>query len=72
MKESDRMRDDILTDNTKIEKCKQCKDCMLWRKSEVFENEYDKSSCKAYPYPDHKPLDVITNHGICPYRKVRS
>lgn len=67
-----KFEDDELTDNTKIKKCKQCELCTMWRKSEVWENAYDKACCKAYPYPDHKPVEVINNHGVCPYRRTKS
>ena len=63
--------DEILTDNTKIEKCRQCKDCFNWGHSGNFGNAPDKACCDMYRYPDHKPIDVIENELTCPYYRKR-
>lgn len=67
---TERHLDEVLTDNTKIEKCKQCKDCILWGHTDNFGNAYDKSSCDMYPYPDHKPMSIVHNHAMCQFRTV--
>lgn len=63
--------DEILTDNTKIEYCKQCKDCIYWG-ADNYSNAYDKSSCMIYPFPACKPQFVIRNTGDCQYKAKRS
>lgn len=61
--------DDILTDNTKINYCEQCKNCINWNdKNEPFSNAYDKAFCDIFPYPDDKkPFGVINNTEDCPF-----
>lgn len=59
--------DEILTDNTKIHYCKQCKQCVFWGNGDAFSNKYDKSSCDQYPYPAIKPTYVINNTGKCAF-----
>lgn len=60
--------DDILSDNTQIEKCNQCKDCKNWSpEGSPFQNKFDKTSCDAYPYPDYKPVYIINNTGPCEF-----
>lgn len=59
---------EVLTDNTKIDFCRQCKHCAFWDGGTLYSNAYDKSSCAMYPYPDKKPSDVIMNRGECVYR----
>ena len=63
-----RWDDEILSDNTHIEYCKQCKDCIYWNGEDNFSNRYDKSSCAVYPFPASKPPYVINNRGDCPYK----
>ena len=63
--------DEVLTDNTKIKRCQQCKDCMMWGKGDNYSNAYDKSSCLMYPYPNFKPLAVINDQDICPYKVTK-
>lgn len=62
---SETHKDEVLSDNTKIKYCKQCKDCSFWGNSDAFSNAYDKSSCDQYPYPMSKPSFVINNSGKC-------
>lgn len=57
---------EILTDNSKIGYCNQCKSCAFWG-SDVWSNKFDKANCDMYPYPDHKPTKVLNNTGRCEY-----
>ena len=69
---ANRHENEILTDNTKIRYCEQCKDCTLWGiGGDPFSNAYDKSNCAMFPNPDHKPDYVITNRGVCPFRVAK-
>lgn len=63
----DAHNDEVLTDNSKTEYCKQCKDCMFRDDGTPFSNHYTKSCCMIYPYPGHKPPHVINNNGLCEY-----
>lgn len=66
---ANRHENEILTDNTKIRYCVQCKECTLWGiGGDPFSNAYDKSNCAMFPNPDHKPAYVINNEGQCPFR----
>lgn len=53
---------EVFTDNSQIEYCNQCKDC-------VFRDErgHERAVCMIYENPGHKPLQVINNTGLCPY-----
>jgi len=62
----ERYGDEILTDNTVLEKCTQCKDCLFWNDGTEYSN-YRKSSCAIYTYPDMKPLEVMENRERCEY-----
>lgn len=66
--------DDILTDNTQIERCKQCKDCVNWgnNKSDFRSNAFDKAYCDEFPHPNRKPRYVIDDTDSCPYRKIKN
>ena len=59
-----------MTDNTLIDYCKQCKDCIYWNGGDDFSNDYEKSSCAVYAYPMCKPAGVINNTEECEYREV--
>ena len=37
----------------------QCRDCVNSNDGTVYSNQYTKSCCKAYPYPDMKPVEVL-------------
>ncbi len=63
-------KDEVFTDNTKIEYCKQCKDCKHWNSGDNFGNVYTKSCCAKFKYPDRKPSQVISNTGECQYREI--
>ena len=68
----ERYKDEILTDNTKNHYCDQCKDCSLWGLGDdPFSNRYDKGNCSVFPNPGHKPIEVINNKGLCPYKIPR-
>lgn len=59
--------DEVFSDNSKIEYCKQCKNCIFKDGGTPFSNHYSKSSCQVFQYPNMKPLHVIDNNGICEY-----
>lgn len=63
----ERWDEEVLTDNTQFENCKQCKACINRYDGTVWSNHYTKSSCKKYPYPKMKPIEVINNTANCPY-----
>ncbi|MBQ6713247.1 MAG: hypothetical protein IJN28_05635 [Selenomonadales bacterium] len=66
----ERWDEEILTDNTQFEYCKQCKDCTFQSDGSVWSNHYTKASCQKYRHPKFKPIEVIDNKGNCPYREV--
>lgn len=61
-----RYYDERLSDNTQVDYCEQCRGCAFWG-SDVWSNKYDKACCDMYPYPDHKPSQVINNTGKCEF-----
>ena len=65
----ERYGDEILTDNTALEKCKQCKDCLFQIGLTDFSNNYQKCSCAVYEHPDMKPLGVMENKEKCEYHE---
>lgn len=62
---------EILTDNTKILRCKQCKDCILWGHGDAFSNAYDKSCCDMFVRPNYKPVRIMNDADVCPYRVTK-
>jgi len=62
---------EVLTNNTTMHRCAQCKDCKFNNDGTEFGSRYDSGSCIMYPYPGHKPLRVLENDGFCDYRKER-
>ena len=66
---SERHMDEVLTDNSKIEYCKQCKDCKYRDGGDAWSNDYQKSYCAIFSYPTSKPIEVINNKADCAYRK---
>ena len=69
---SERLANDILTDNTQISYCEQCEDCKHWGNSgDPFSNAYDKANCDRYPRPERKPDWVINNYGECDFKEYR-
>lgn len=63
----ERLKNDILSDNSHVENCKQCKDCIFRNDGTAWSNNYQKSCCQMYQYPGFKPLYVINNKGACEY-----
>ena len=63
----ERWDEDILSDNSQVENCKMCKDCIFRDDGTVYSNDYRKCCCMIYPYPKMKPLRVINNTGLCEY-----
>ena len=68
---SERYKNDILSDNSQVENCKQCKDCALRDDGTVYSNNYQKCCCLMFQHPRFKPLEIIENKALCPfYKKV--
>lgn len=63
----DAHKDEVLTDNSSVENCKQCKNCIFRDDGTAWSNDYRKSCCQIYQYPNFKPLHVINNKGLCEY-----
>lgn len=66
----ERWDEEVLTDNTQFEVCKQCKECIYQSDGTVWSNHYQKGCCQKYPYPKFKPAKVIDNKEKCPYREA--
>ncbi len=64
----ERWDEEVLSDNTQIEHCQQCKDCKYQDDGTPWSNHYTKSCCQMYQYPKFKPLEVINNEDNCNYR----
>lgn len=65
----ERLEGDVLTDNTKIPKYEQCRDC-IFRKSEINGNVYDdyrKSCCMIFSYPKMKPIQFYDCSAKCEF-----
>lgn len=62
-----RYEKEILTDNTQLPKCEQCKDCEFRDDGTIYANDYKKSSCSMYPYPQFKPVGVIRSTEPCDF-----
>ena len=62
-----RYKDETLTDNTKLSKYRQCKDCFFRDDGTVYTNDYRKCCCVMYPYPSHKPMGIMKNTETCEY-----
>lgn len=62
---TDLHKEEVLSDNSQIENCKQCKDCKYRDDGTVWSNHYTKSCCQMYKYPNFKPLEVIDNEDDC-------
>ena len=69
---AERYANDRLSDNTQINYCEQCRECVYWGKSRTpWDNKHNKSNCAQFPYPKAmKPVEVINNQAPCPKRKV--
>lgn len=67
---AEQFKNEILSDNTDTKLCEQCKACLFWDGGDAYSNKYDKACCSMYPYPGGKPLEVVSNTGLCKYREV--
>lgn len=65
----ERYADEVLTDNTQFDKCRQCKDCIFRDDGTVYSSHYQKGCCRIYPYPQFKPLEIVMNKAECEYYK---
>lgn len=63
--------DEVLTDNTELDKYRQCRDCVLQSDGTIFSNHYQKGSCAMYSYPQSKPTAIMLNQQDCPFRQVK-
>ena len=62
-------KDEIMSDNTHADYCRQCQDCAMWGiGDDLYSNQYDKGNCAMYPNPGHKPGYVINNQGPCMFK----
>ena len=67
----ERYGSEILTDNTKIPKYEQCKDCKF-RKMKIGDSmidDYRRSSCMIFPYPKMKPTQVYDGSAKCEFKE---
>ena len=65
----ERYGNEVLTDNTKIPKYEQCKDC-YFRKMQIGNSmidDYRRSSCMMFPYPKMKPVQFYDGSEECEY-----
>ncbi len=63
----ERYADEILTDNTALDECRQCKDCAFRDDGTVWSNHYQKACCEIYQHPGFKPIGVMLNKEICDF-----
>ena len=67
----ERYGSEILTDNTKIPKYEQCKDCKF-RKMKIGDSmidDYRRSSCMIFPYPNMKPIQFYDGSAKCEFKE---
>lgn len=62
-----RYDNEILTDNSALNKYRQCKDCIHTPGDDVWSNAYDKGSCAMYPYPEIKPNFIFDGSKECDF-----
>lgn len=65
----ERYGSEILTDNTKIPKYEQCRDC-IFRKSEIngkIYDDYRKTCCMIFAYPKMKPMQFYDGSARCEF-----
>ena len=66
----ERFGDEVLTDNTKIPKYEQCKDCMF-RYSKSYKGEtiddHRKDWCEIFERPDVKPIEFYDGSAECEF-----
>lgn len=63
----DRYADEVLTDNTALDKYRQCKTCAFRDDGTVYSNHYQKGCCQMYRYPNFKPSGVMLNTEFCEF-----
>lgn len=65
----ERYAGDLLTDNTALDKYKQCKDCIFRDKTAVrgVECGWKKGNCAIFEHPGFKPDGVMRNREECEY-----
>ena len=63
----DAHENEVFSDNSYVENCKQCKDCIFRDDGTAWSNDHRKSCCQMFQYPNMKPFRVINNKGICEY-----
>ena len=64
---AERYADEKLTDNTALDKYRQCKDCAFRDDGTVWSNHYQKGCCEMYRHPAFKPSGVMLNKEFCDY-----
>lgn len=67
----ERYGSEILTDNTKIPKYEQCKDCKF-RKMKIGDSmidDYRRSSCMIFPYPNMKTIQFYDGSAKCEFKE---
>lgn len=67
----ERYGSEILTDNTKIPKYEQCKNC-IFRKMKIGDSmidDYRRSSCMIFPYPKMKPMQFYDDSAKCEFKE---
>lgn len=67
--------DPYFANNSQVNFCTDCKDCILWHDGNwntlgVY-CSYEKGNCEAYPYPGSKPTAVIYHEAKCPKKITR-
>lgn len=65
----ERYSDENFTDNTQIPKYEQCKNCMFRRMeiNGVSVDDYRRTSCSIYSFPEMKPLGILDGSIQCEY-----
>jgi hypothetical protein len=63
----ERYNGEIPTDNTALDVCRQCKNCLFKNDGTVWTSHYQKGACAIYPYPESKPTDVMLNRETCEF-----
>lgn len=66
----ERYSNEILTDNTRLSKYEQCRDCIFRDDGTPFSNRYDKGCCQKFPYPGFKPMGIMKNTLKCRFKRT--
>lgn len=66
---TERYAKEVLTNNTALDKYRQCKDCVFRDGGTIYSDHYQKGCCAMFPYPQSKPRQVMLNEENCEYRK---